>query len=90
MAKEQRHKQLFILRRCSSKSLIYEDYFTFANSAKPDEILHFMTFHLGLHCLPVLTHRNVKSSPGLELIKHELILKLKICAMIGCLLTRVL
>ena len=28
-----------------------EDYFVFANSANPDEMLHYVEFHLGLHCL---------------------------------------
>ena len=26
--------------------------FTLANSADPDEMLHCVAFHLGLHCLP--------------------------------------
>ena len=26
--------------------------FILANSAGPDEMLHFAVFHLGLHCLP--------------------------------------
>ena len=27
------------------------DVFILTNSANPDEMLHFLTFHLGLHCL---------------------------------------
>ena len=26
--------------------------YVFANSADPDEMLHYAVFHLGLHCLP--------------------------------------
>ena len=30
--------------------------FVFANSADPDEMLHYAAFHLGLYCLPKYTH----------------------------------
>ena len=29
----------------------WEDQFFIANSADPDEMLHYVAFHLGLHCL---------------------------------------
>ena len=38
------------LATCLLQSL--EIVFIFANSAGPDEMMHFATFHLGLHCLP--------------------------------------
>ena len=36
--------------------------FTLANSADPNEILHFAAFHLGLHCSPkyLLTSLSIK------------------------------
>ena len=30
----------------------HEDLYFFANSADPDEMPHYVAFHLGLHCLP--------------------------------------
>ena len=32
-------------------------YFTFTNSADPDEIQHYAAFHLGLHCLQMYLFR---------------------------------
>ena len=31
-------------------------FFILANSADPDEMLHYVAFHLGLHCLPIMQH----------------------------------
>ena len=34
--------------------------FDLANSVNPDKILYYMTFHLGLHCLPrYLVHKGI-------------------------------
>ena len=35
-----------------------------ANSADPDEMLHYAAFHLGLHCLPRYPFRGFWSSMG--------------------------
>ena len=38
-----------------SKKIIFlsqKIHFVSANSADPDEIMHYAAFHLGLHCLP--------------------------------------
>ena len=37
------------------------DHFSLANSVDPDEMMCFMTFHLGLHCLPNYVFRSVSS-----------------------------
>ena len=36
--------------------------FVFANSADPDEMLHYAAFHLGLHCLPKYPFRGFWST----------------------------
>ena len=38
--------------------------FVLANSADPDEMLHYAAFHLGLHCLPKYPFRGFWSSKG--------------------------
>ena len=39
-------------------------YFVLANSADPDEMLHYAAFHLGLHCLPNCPFRGLGSTKG--------------------------
>ena len=38
--------------------------FTLTNSADPDEMPHFRTFHLGLHCLSMFTLRSLQYTKG--------------------------
>ena len=38
--------------------------FVLANSADLDEMLHYVAFHLGLHCLPKYPFRGFWSSKG--------------------------
>ena len=38
--------------------------FVLANSADPDEMLHYVAFHLGLHCLPKYMFRSFRSTKG--------------------------
>ena len=33
--------------------------FVFANSVEPDEMPHYVAFHLGLHCLPKYSFRSL-------------------------------
>ena len=35
-----------------SQVIVSKKYFVLANSAYPDEMLPYVAFHLGLHCLP--------------------------------------
>ena len=37
--------------------IIFFNVFILDNSADPDEMPHFVAFHLGLHCLPKSTFR---------------------------------
>ena len=37
--------------------------FVLANSADPDEMLHYAVFHLGLHCLPKYPFKHFWSHP---------------------------
>ena len=39
-------------------------YFVLANSADPDEMLHYAAFHLGLHCLQKYQFRSFRSTKG--------------------------
>ena len=38
--------------------------FIFANSADPDEMLHYAAFHLGLHCLPKYLFTGIQNEKG--------------------------
>ena len=40
---------------------ISEDQFFLVNSADPDEMPHYVAFHLGLHCLPKYLFRHIRS-----------------------------
>ena len=39
-------------------------FFVLANSADPDEMLHFVSFNLGLHCLPKYPFRGFWYTKG--------------------------
>ena len=41
-----------------SKILSLKIVFVLANSVDPDEMPHYATFHLGLHCLPKYSFRS--------------------------------
>ena len=39
---------------------------TLANSANPNEMQHYVSFHLGLHCLPKYPFRGFQKNKGLR------------------------
>ena len=39
---------------------LFEDLFTITNSEDPDEMPHYATFHMGLHCLKKYTKYTLK------------------------------
>ena len=45
--------------------------FILANSADPDEILPYVSFHLGLHCLPKYLFTNIQN----EKVKKKFFLR---------------
>ena len=47
--------QVIILKKCYISFSKID--FVLANSADPDEMLHYAAFHLGLHCLPKYPYR---------------------------------
>ena len=49
-----------------------------ANSVDPDEMLHYVAFHLGLHCLPKYSYRShlyIRVTIELVLISFQLKVK---------------
>ena len=50
------------------KKILYflsEDLFTLTNSVDPDEMPHYVAFHLGLHCLQKYLFRGFPNTKGL-------------------------
>ena len=43
---------------------LYKTNLVFASSVGRDEILHYASFHLGLHCLPKNRFRDFQSAKG--------------------------
>ena len=39
-------------------------FFFFVNSADPDEMPHYVAFHLGLHCLPKYLLAGIQNEKG--------------------------
>ena len=46
----------------SKKKISLKSHFVSANSADPDEMAHYVAFHLGLQCLPKYPFRGFGSS----------------------------
>ena len=55
---------------CSKLRCIWslKDALILANSADPDEMLHYAAFHLGHHCLGKYTFRGLQNTKGLSLL----------------------
>ena len=47
---------------------VSEDCFIKVNSADPDEMPHFVAFHLGLHCLPKYSIRDFPCDVKIQIL----------------------
>ena len=56
-----------------------EDYLILANSADPDEMQRYATFHLRLHCLPKFMFRGFQYTKGQQPIKYPVCRNKSMC-----------